>query len=94
MNKDIKLFSFSDSSWVIIGDHVSKEDAQKLATEEDPCLIVESVQHCWVRYEFIADGESIFDDFEPSERPRWWVLHESQSRPKGVVRKATVIIPV
>lgn len=90
----LEITYFSDCSMVIMGDHVSKEIAKELMDKEDPDNHVEDVEHCWVRYEWMSD-EDIEAEFtaEVERRPRWWVLYEQLKRPKGITRKATVIIP-
>ena len=90
---DLEATQFSDGTWVVIGDHVTKERAQELMSKEDD-MIVENVQHLWVRHEFITEDEALENDYEWTEkgRPRWWRLCEQTKRPKGVTRKATVII--
>lgn len=57
-------------------------------------LIVEEIKQFWVRHEFIPEDEALENDYEWAEkgRPRWWRLYEQTKRPKGVTRKATVII--
>ena len=92
---ELEATQFSDGTWVIIGEHVSKEKAQELVNKEDD-LIVEEVRHFWVRHEFISEDEALENDYEWTEkgRPRWWRLCEQTQRPKGVTRKATTIIGV
>jgi hypothetical protein len=90
----LEATQFSDGTWVIIGEHVDKEKAQALLSKEDD-VTVEDIQHFWIRYEFISEDEALENDYEWNERdrPRWWVLCEQKQRPRGVTRKATVIIP-
>lgn len=90
---ELEATQFSDGTWVIIGDHVSKEKAQELVSREDD-LTVEEIRHFWLRYEFIPEDEALENDYEWTEKghPRWWRLYEQIKRPKGVTRKATVII--
>lgn len=89
---DLWIECYSDSSWVINGDHLSKEQAQEIANKEDPDMIVEDVKHVWTRLQYMSD-EEIEDDFPmviPEKRPRWWMLYEQTTRPKGITRKATI----
>jgi len=90
---ELEATQFSDGTWVIIGEHVSKEKAQELASKADD-LIVDEIRHFWIRHEFIPEDEALENDYEWTEKghPRWWRLYEQTRRPKGITRKATVII--
>jgi len=85
---------FSDFSMVIIGNHVSATLAQELMEKQDPDTRVADVQHCWIRYEWMSD-EDIEAEFsaDVERRPGCWFLYKQLKRPKGITRKATVIIP-
>ena len=96
-----ELVGFSDGLYVIVGDHLTLEEAQKQFGEEygdedydydnDKVRIIESVKHWWVRYEYLGEFNcpDAYDDYEPGDA--LWILREQTERPKGVVRKATVI---
>ena len=51
---------------------------------------IDSIKHQWVRYEYIGEFNCP-DDYEPEPGSALWMLKEQEKRPKGVVRKATVI---
>jgi hypothetical protein len=59
--------------------------------DEDEPVTIDSVKHWWVRYEYLGELNcpDDYDDFEPGDA--LWMLKEQIKRPKGVVRKATVI---
>jgi hypothetical protein len=93
-----ELVRFTDGIYVIIGDHFPLEEAQRQfgkeydeEIDEDEPVTIDSVKHWWVRYEYLGELNcpDDYDDFEPGER--MWMLKEQTKRPKGVVRKATVI---
>ncbi|MCK9570281.1 hypothetical protein M0R72_15150 [Candidatus Pacearchaeota archaeon] len=85
---ELELTLFSEGEWVIIGDHLSLEEALEYAKKEDPehALSFTEVKHYWVRYEF-AEG----DEREEFQIESWWRLHETTKRPKGITKKATVL---
>jgi hypothetical protein len=99
-----ELVRFTDGIHIIVGAHLSLEEAREqfgreYDTEMDafdddkkiPIIsVIESVKHWWVRYEFIG-SDNCPDDFDPEPDDRCWMLKEQEKRPKGVVRKATVI---
>jgi hypothetical protein len=93
-----ELVRFTDNVYVIVGDHLTLEEAQKQfgkeydeEVDEDEPVTIDSVKHWWVRYEYLGPDNcpDDYDDPEPGER--MWMLKEQMKRPKGVVRKATVI---
>jgi hypothetical protein len=95
-----ELVRFTDGIYVIVGDHLTLEDAQKQFGEEyeeevdadfDEPVMINSVKHWWIRYEYLGELNcpDDYDDFEPGDA--LWMLKEQTKRPKGVVRKATVI---
>lgn len=96
--KKPELIRFTDGLYVIVGDHLSLEEAQKQfgkqydeEIDEDEPVTIDSVKHWWVRWEFLGEMNcpDDYDDYEPGEA--MWILREQTKRPKGVVRKATVI---
>lgn len=96
--KHPELVRFTDGLYVIVGDHLSLEEAQKQfgkqydeEIDEDEPVTIDSVKHWWVRYEFLGEWNcpDEYDDYEPGDA--MWILREQTKRPKGVVRKATVI---
>jgi hypothetical protein len=93
-----ELVRFTGGLYLIVGDHLSLEEAQKQfgeeydeAIDEDEPVTIDSVKHWWVRYEYLGEWNcpDEYDDFELGEA--MWLLYEQTKRPKGVVRKATVI---
>jgi len=79
---------------------ITLEEAQKQFGEEyeeevdadfDEPVMINSVKHWWIRYEYLGELNcpDDYDDFEPGDA--LWMLKEQTKRPKGVVRKATVI---
>jgi len=96
-----ELVRFTDGVCVIIGDHLTLEETRKRFGDEygeeyydydaDKPGIIESVKHWWVRYEYLGpyNCPDDFDDCDPGDAA--WLLREQIARPKGVVRKATVI---
>ena len=96
-----ELVRFTDGIYVIVGDHLTLEEAQKQFGEEysdedydydnDKVKTIESVKHWWVRYEYLGPDNcpDAFDDYDPGDA--LWILREQTKRPRGVVRKATVI---
>jgi len=95
-----ELVRFTDGVYVIIGDHLTLEEAQRqfgeryeeeIDADTDEPVIINSVKHWWVRYEYIGPDNcpDEFDDPEPGDA--LWMLKEQIKRPKGVVRKATVV---
>lgn len=105
--KPSELMRFTDGLYVIVGAHLTLEEAQEQFGKEydeeiddyDTKLnksvtsTIDWVKHYWVRYEYIGEFNcpDDFDDPEPGDR--LWILREQINRPKGVVRKATVINP-
>ena len=93
-----ELIRFTDGLYVIVGDHLTLEEAQRQFGEEydgeidsDEPVTIDSVKHWWVRYEYLGEFNcpDDYDDYEPGDA--LWILKEQIKRPKGVVRKATVI---
>jgi len=100
-----ELVRFTDGCYVIVGAHLTLEEAKDQFGKEydeevddfDDKLklpitsTIDYINHWWVRYEYIGESNcpDDFDDPEPGDR--MWMLKEQTSRPKGVVRKATVI---
>jgi hypothetical protein len=93
-----ELVRFTDNVYVIVGDHLTLEDAQKQfgreydeEVDEDEPVTIDSVKHWWIRYEYLGPDNcpDDYDDPEPGEA--MWMLKEQLKRPKGVVRKVTVI---
>lgn len=84
---ELELTLFSEGEWVIIGDHLSLEDALVIAKKENPDCIFTEVKHYWVRYEFTES-----DEREEYDILLWWRLHETTKRPEGVTKKATVLL--
>ena len=92
------LTRFTDGVMVIVGEHLTLEETIKRfgyeyeeyidVDELDP---ITSVKHWWVRYEFIGEFNcpDDYDDLSPGDA--LWILKETEIRPKGCVRKATVI---
>lgn len=80
---------------VIFGAHLSKEEAIALAIHDlgDDFVDydeVERVHHWYIRYEFQSDEDYIsgYVDDKPVKIGAWFI---HKTRPKGVVRKATVL---
>lgn len=93
-----ELIRFTDGIYVIDGDHLILEEAQRQFGEEysdeidsDEPVTIDSVKHWWVRYEFIGPDNCPDDYDDPEPGDAMWILREQTKRPKGVVRKATVI---
>ena len=92
-----ELVRFTDDAYVIVGAHLTLEEVQgqfgkeydEMIDEDEPAKIT-SVKHWWVRYEFIGP-ENCPDNYDPDPGDRLWMLKEQEKRPKGCVRKATVI---
>jgi hypothetical protein len=93
-----ELALFTDGSWVILGAHLSLEEARARFGEEfarenggDEPAVIDHVDHCWVRQGFVGedDLDALDDGIEIGTR--WWILHETTVRPTGVVRRATVV---
>jgi hypothetical protein len=59
--------------------------------DEDEPVTIDSVKHWWVRYEYIGPDNCPDDYDDPEPGDTMWMLKEQTKRPKGVVRKATVI---
>jgi hypothetical protein len=86
----VELVSFTDETMVVVGEHLSLEETRvKFQNECDDDII--SVKHWWVRYEFIGEPNCPDDWDDPSPGDALWMLKETEIRPKGCVRKATVI---
>jgi len=100
MKKKPELTMFSNGDWVIVGDHLSLEDAQKQFGDEyrdendltEEMAGIESVKHWWIRYEFIGP-DNCPDGYDEIIDPgdALWILKEQEKRPKGCIRKVTVI---
>lgn len=96
--KKPELIRFTDDVYVIVGAHLTAEEAQEQFGKEydeeidlDEIATIDTVKHWWVRYEFIGENNCP-DDYEDWEYgDKLWMLKEQTVRPKGVVRKATVI---
>lgn len=98
--KPAELVRFSDGSLVIVGAHLTLEEAQSQFGEEygeeefdyegDQLGKISSVKHWWIRYEFIGE-DNCPEDFEPEKGDRCWILREQEKRPGGCVKRATVI---
>ena len=92
------LVRFTDGVMVIVGEHLTLEESRKRFGDDydeyvecDGCDPIKSVKHWWVRYEFIGEPNCPDDYDDPSPGDALWMLKETEIRPKGVVRKATVI---
>ena len=99
-----ELLRLTDGIYVIVGSHLSLEEAQKQFGKEydeerdefdDEKKIpiistIDSVKHWWMRYEFIGENNCP-DDYDPEPGDQLWMLKEQEKRPKGCVRAATVI---
>lgn len=93
-----ELVRFTDGVYVIVGDHLSLGEAQRQfgmeydeEVDEDEPVTIDSVKHWWVRYEYIGPDNCPDDYDDPEPGDTMWMLKEQTKRPKGVVRKATVI---
>lgn len=97
-----ELVRFTEGVYVIVGDHLSLEEAQKQfgdAYEEEvdadfddnAPVMINSVKHWWIRYEYLGPDNCPDDYDDPEPGDAMWMLREQTKRPKGVVRKATVI---
>ncbi len=96
-----ELQRFSDGNYVIVGAHLSLEEVKEQfgrEYDEEVCcdyedlefVPINTVHHWWIRYEFIGPDNCPYDyDSEPGDA--CWMLRIQTKRPKGVVRKATVI---
>ena len=103
--KNPELQRFTDGVYVIVGAHLPLEEAQKQfgkeydtemdAFDDDKKIpitsTINSVKHYWVRYEFIGPDNCPDDYDDPEPGDKCWMLKYQKNRPKGVVRKATVI---
>jgi hypothetical protein len=92
-----ELVRFTDDIYVIIGAHLTLEEAQEQFGKEyneeiddDEPATIDYIKHWWVRYEYIGENNCP-EDFDPEPGDAIWLLKEQEKRPKGVVRKATVI---
>jgi hypothetical protein len=92
-----ELVRLSEDYYVIIGAHLTLKEVQEQFGKEydeevcdDEFSPINSIKHCWMRYEYIGEYNCP-DDFEPEPGDALWMLKEQTERPKGVVRKATVI---
>jgi len=99
-----ELVRLTGDVYVIIGAHLTLEEAKEqfgkeydeevdaFDDKENVPIIstIDSVKHCWMRYEFIGEFNCP-DDFDPEPGDCLWMLKEQEKRPKGCVRKATVI---
>jgi hypothetical protein len=96
MTKKPEAISFNeDYPVVILGAHLSKEDAIELAKHDLGRYfvdygIVERVHHWYVKYRFQSDEDYIsgYVDDKPVRVGAWYMC---KTRPKGVFRKATVL---
>jgi len=102
-----ELVRFTDGVMVIIGAHLSLEEAKEQFGKEyneevdafdDNAGIpivstIDEVKHWWVRYEFIGENNCPDDYDDPEPGDALWMLKEQEKRPKGCTRKATVINP-
>ena len=93
-----KLVRFTDGVYVIVGAHLTLEEAQKQFGKEydeeidaDYPATIDYIRHWWVRYEYVGPDNCPDDYDDPEPGDRLWMLKEQTKRPKGVVRKATVI---
>jgi hypothetical protein len=93
-----ELQRFTDGLYVIVGSHLTIEEARAQFGKEydsevdnDTLTEIDSVKHWWVRYEYIGEDNCPDDYDDPEPGTRLWMLKEQTKRPKGVVRKATVI---
>ena len=92
-----ELQRFTDGLYVIVGAHLTLEEAREQFGKEydeevdnDTPTEITFVKHQWVRYEYIGEFNCP-DDYEPEPGSALWMLKEQEKRPKGIVRKATVI---
>lgn len=93
-----ELIRFTDGIYVIVGEHLTLEEAQRQFGEEydeevdeNEPVTIDSVKHWWVRWEYIGPDNCPDDYDDPEPGDAMWILKEQTKRPKGVVRKATVI---
>lgn len=99
-----ELVRFTDGVYVIVGAHLTLEEAREQFGKEYDEEIddyddinkkrvftqIDTVKHWWIRYEYIGEYNCP-DDWDPEPGDAMWLLREQTKRPKGVVRKATVI---
>ena len=102
--KNPQLISLTDGVYVIIGAHLTLEEAREQFGKEYDLEVddfddnekvpivstIDSVKHWWMRYEFIGENNCP-DNFDPEPGDRLWMLKEQTKRPKGCVRRATAI---
>jgi hypothetical protein len=95
-----ELVRFTDGIYVIVGDHLTLEEAQNQfgreydeEIDEDEPVTIDTVKHWWIRYEYIGPDNcpDDYDDLNLEPGDALWMLMTQTKRPKGVVRKATVI---
>lgn len=99
-----ELQRFTDGLYVIVGAHLTLEEArEQFGKEYDEEIdafddnigkpitsTIDNVKHQWVRYEYIGEFNCP-DDYDPEPGDALWMLKEQEKRPKGIVRKATVV---
>lgn len=92
------LTALSDFTYVIVGEHLTVEEAnrqfgEEYSRESDTSGGIVGVKHYWMRYEFIGE-DNCPDEMDPEDFGKGegcWVLKEQTKRPKGATVKVTVV---
>jgi hypothetical protein len=83
-----ELVRFTDGIYLIVDEEIDAYDDDAKKGIFTP---IDSVKHWWIRYEFIGEYNCPDDYDDPEPGDSMWLLYERETRPKGVVRKATAI---
>jgi hypothetical protein len=101
MTKNIKggeAVHFNDDYPVVIMDvHVSPEEAIAIANRDYGDIELDygkciGVRHFWAKYQFISEYDDATDDYDLTPgKDSLWYIYETTKRPKGVVKRVTVL---
>jgi hypothetical protein len=91
------IFWNDDYPVVIIGAHLSKEDAMIMAEHDIGDIdldygVCKCVYHWWAQYRFLRDGDYIDCDNDlESGKDGLWFVKRTENRPKGVTQRITIL---
>lgn len=103
MNKKVEkkgeAVHFNEDYPVVIMDvHISPEEAMVIAERDIGDIELDygkciGVRHFWARYQFIGEGDALddYDDDYVAGKDSLWYMYETSKRPKGVVKRVTVL---
>jgi hypothetical protein len=101
MSKKVKTgeaVHFNDDYPVVIMNvHISPEEAMIIAEHDIGDIELDygkciGVRHFWAKYQFVSENDEPLDDYDLTPgKDSLWYIYETTKRPKGVVKRVTVL---